>query len=91
MLFTLSSTVNERSLRVKRYFNTFEVPMGFSSSTRQSATNCGRGNESRVISSLNSFENLSISSAGITTPSLLTLYVVEVEKNVYKLTIYKMT
>jgi len=72
MLFTLSSTNNDRSLRVKRYFKTLEVPIGCSSSTRHRATSCGRGSESRVISSLNSFENLSISSAGITTPSFLT-------------------
>jgi len=72
MLFTLSSTNNDRSLRDKRYFKTLEVPIGFSSSTRQRATNCGRGRESRVISSLKSFENLSISSADITVPSCLT-------------------
>jgi len=72
MLYTLSSTVNDRSLRVKRYFKTLEVPIGCISRTRHSATNCGRGSESRVISSLNSLENLSISSAGITTPSFLT-------------------
>lgn len=72
MLLTLSSTANDRSLRVKIYFKTLEVPIGFISSTRQRATNCGRGSESRVISSLNNFENLSISSAGITTPSFLT-------------------
>jgi len=46
--------------------------MGRSSSTRQRATNWGLGSESRVISSLNSLENLSISSADITVPSCLT-------------------
>lgn len=46
--------------------------MGRNSSTLQRATNCGRGRESSVISSLNSFENLRISSADITTPSCLT-------------------